>query len=174
MRDSSIALCCLLATACSAAPGSATGAEQDPAVQEQILATIDRFFVAMAERDQTTFAALLADNSSTYSQMLHEGNWLLRVRSGSAAVASLAQGSERLVETYWEPTVLHRGPIAVAWTPYHFAIDGKPSHSGVNIFNLVKIDNRWTIVNVSYTMEPIPGTGPTPPPDAALRPRSLH
>ena len=54
----------------------------------------------------------------------------------------------------WEPTVLIRGPIAVVWAPYEFRRDGKVSHCGVDVFNMLKVDGRWLIGNAMWTVEP--------------------
>jgi hypothetical protein len=35
--------------------------------------------------------------------------------------------------------------IAVVWSPYAFYVDGKPQHCGTDIFNLVKVDEKWLI-----------------------------
>jgi hypothetical protein len=59
-----------------------------------------------------------------------------------------------LRERYWSPTVLVRGPIAVVWAPYEFWQDGKTSHCGVDVFDLVKIDGEWRVSNSMWTVEP--------------------
>lgn len=43
------------------------------------------------------------------------------------------------------------GPLAIAWTPYQFYLDGKFSHCGVNVFQLVKKADGWKIVSVIDT-----------------------
>ena len=37
------------------------------------------------------------------------------------------------------------GPLASAWTPYEFWINGKMSHCGVNSFQFVKVAGQWKI-----------------------------
>lgn len=172
MRPLPIAFLLLPAVACRSLPPTIPGAQHDPLVQEEVLATIDRLFTAMAERNQEAFAALLSDTCTTQSLAVLDGLWHLRQRSANDSVASLARGSERLVETYWQPTVLVRGPIAMAWTPYRFAIDGESSHCGVNLFSLVKVNDSWKIVNICYTMEPVDGSGLAPRDTDEVRPRS--
>ena len=68
-------------------------------------------------------------------------------------------------ERYWDPTVLLRGSIAIVWAPYEFWRDGKTTHCGVDVFDLVKQDGSWRIANIMFTVEP----------DACgeLRPRDL-
>ena len=38
------------------------------------------------------------------------------------------------------------GPLAHAWTPYEFWINGQRSHCGVNSFQFVKTDGQWKII----------------------------
>ena len=43
------------------------------------------------------------------------------------------------------------GPLAVAVTPYHFYLQGRLSHCGVNAFTLVEERGRWWIWSVTDT-----------------------
>lgn len=37
------------------------------------------------------------------------------------------------------------GPLAIAWTPYKFYLNGQFSHCGVNSFQLVRLNGKWKI-----------------------------
>ena len=43
------------------------------------------------------------------------------------------------------------GPMATAWTPYEFYVNGNFSHCGVNSFQLVKLAEGWKIVYIIDT-----------------------
>ena len=43
------------------------------------------------------------------------------------------------------------GRLASVWTPYEFYINGKLSHSGVNVFTLFKNNGVWTIISIIDT-----------------------
>lgn len=43
--------------------------------------------------------------------------------------------------------------LAVAWVPYTFWVNDELSHCGVDVFTLIKIENRWKIVSAAYTVE---------------------
>jgi hypothetical protein len=43
------------------------------------------------------------------------------------------------------------GPMATAWTPYEFYVNGDFSHCGVNSFQLVKFAEGWKIVYIIDT-----------------------
>jgi hypothetical protein len=73
-------------------------------------------------------------------------------------------------ERYWEPTVHVRGSIAVVWTPYEFWLDGKMSHCGIDVFNMVKQDGAWHIANMMWTVEPKACSELRPSDPARIRP----
>lgn len=50
--------------------------------------------------------------------------------------------------------VTRRGDLAVLWAPYEFQLNGKTTHCGVDVFNLLKSDGRWKIAGASWTVEP--------------------
>ncbi|WP_339706620.1 nuclear transport factor 2 family protein [Algoriphagus aquimarinus] len=47
---------------------------------------------------------------------------------------------------------IHEG-MAMAWVPYEFRLNGEFSHCGVDVFTLIKKDDAWKIINLSYTIE---------------------
>ena len=47
---------------------------------------------------------------------------------------------------------IHNG-LAMAWVPYEFYVNDEFSHCGVDIFTLVKTENRRKKANCSYTLE---------------------
>jgi hypothetical protein len=53
------------------------------------------------------------------------------------------------------PRNMHRtSPLflaCAATTPYDFHIDGKFSHGGIDIFQLLKADSGWTMTGGTYT-----------------------
>jgi hypothetical protein len=73
-------------------------------------------------------------------------------------------------ERYWDPTVLVRGSIAVVWAPYEFWRDGKTTHCGVDVFDLVKQDDVWRVANIMFTVEPDACPGLRPKDSSQIRP----
>ena len=143
-----------LAGCASARPRLPAGADFAPAEEAAILDAIDRFSVAMASRDAAAYADSITPDGMTYSQRWVDGQWRLRRRTNQYHIDTLNDESSVLNETYWEPTVLIRGPMAVVWAPYRFRIDGKVSHCGIDVFEMLKIDGRWIMGNAMWTVEP--------------------
>ena len=73
-------------------------------------------------------------------------------------------------ERYWDPVVHVRGGIAVVWTPDQFWVDGKTSHCGIDVFDMMKEKGVWRIANAMWTVEPdaCPALRPADP--ARIRP----
>jgi hypothetical protein len=55
-------------------------------------------------------------------------------------------------EAYSIEVKIHEG-MAMAWVPYEFRLKGEFSHCGVDVFTLVKKDEKWKIINLSYTID---------------------
>ena len=54
-------------------------------------------------------------------------------------------------ERMWDPIIMYRGDLAVAWTTYDFHLNGKFSHCGAESFTLTRVDNRWMVMDWAYT-----------------------
>lgn len=137
---------------------------QTPSTKEAaILAVIDRFMHAVTTGDDAAMASLRLPGTTTTVERPDPAGGTTLVRRPfpappiatsppSAAPASVPSGSVR--ERYWDPVVHVRGRLAMVWTPYEFWRDGKTSHCGVDVFELVEQDSVWKIGNVMYTVEP--------------------
>jgi hypothetical protein len=55
-------------------------------------------------------------------------------------------------EAYRMEVKIHEN-MAMAWVPYEFRMSGNFSHCGVDVFTLVKKDEKWKIINLSYTID---------------------
>lgn len=52
-----------------------------------------------------------------------------------------------------KPTVLEDHGMAAVWTAYQFHVDGKLSHCGIDLLNLVKTAEGWRVSSVAYTRQ---------------------
>jgi len=158
---------------CASTGRMAVGASADADEKAAILNAIDRFFIAMAEGDAAAFATLQTSDGMTYSQRFADGQWTLRRRTNQELLQTLTDREQAVSETYWSPTVLIRGPMAVVWAPYEFRVEGEVSHCGVDAFNMLKIDGEWALSNAMWTAEPQACYELRPPSGATVRPASL-
>jgi len=143
---------------------------QTPAPPEEaaILAVVDRFMDAVSTND----AALM-------SEIRLEGGFNIVERPGESGGTLVTRrvfkpgdgrpGAYR--ERYWDPIVHVRGSLAVVWTPYEFWIDGKTSHCGIDVFDMLKERGVWRIANAMWTVEPAACAALRPADPSRLRPR---
>lgn len=152
--------------ACGLSP-SLGAQERTTAEHRDVVESIERLFTAMARRDTVAARAVMAPGSRLYSIIVGSPSAALRQQSDSEFLASLAVGTERLLERIWTPTVLVRGPVASVWAPYDFHVNGAFSHCGVDSFTLVRVGGDWKVTGITYTVERS-GCAPSPlgPPKA--------
>jgi len=132
------------------------GAPAEPSVAErdQVIATVDQFLAAINSGDAKALDGVIHDDGVTFIQGYVEGRQGLRLRPNRESVAGITTATARYHERYWNPTVLVHRDIAQFWAPYSFDIDGKRSHCGVDSFSLARVDGKWLVTNLTYTVEP--------------------
>ena len=119
-----------------------------------VLAVVDRFFVAMTKHDAQAWVELsLPDTPTTVQSFQADGTVKLRRSTVQAMAANLGSG-QQMNERIWKPTVLVRGPMAMVWAPYEFKLDGQQHHCGIDVFHLMQVDGAWKLSAVSWTQEP--------------------
>jgi hypothetical protein len=133
----------LLAALCPLALHAAP-ADEDQAV----LAPIQAMFAGMSARDAAAIKkptlpggvmVLMRDGKPT--QMTFED---FATRVGKP-------GKQQIEEKIHDPLVRIDNDLAVVWAPFDFLIDGKVSHCGTDLFNLVRQDGEWRIASVADT-----------------------
>jgi len=143
-----LTLCCALA-----GPAVTGPAAQAPAAHPEeaaILEVVDRFMHAVSSTDPADMAAIRLEGGFNIVDRPAEGGGTVVTRRLFKPSAS--KGTYR--ERYWDPVVHVRGAIAVVWTPYEFWNDGKTSHCGIDVFDLMKEQGTWKIANAMWTVEP--------------------
>jgi hypothetical protein len=62
---------------------------------------------------------------------------------------------KEIAEPIKQPIVHVDDTVAVVWAPYRFIVDGRAQHYGTNVFSLLKLDGRWTIVCIADNGRPV-------------------
>jgi hypothetical protein len=118
------------------------------------LALVDKFMHAVSTNDSAAMKALALEGTlNTVAGPAPDGGTRITRRPSDPGAPAAGQRPERR-ERYWDPTVLLRGSIAVVWAPYEFWREGKTTHCGIDVFDLVKQDGTWRIAHIMYTVEP--------------------
>lgn len=119
-----------------------------------ILKSVDEFLRGLNEKNASVMGAVSTKDGMLVSHIVREGKALVRARTFAQDLATIGEEKDTLNEVYWDPTVLVRGNIAVVWTEYSFDLNGKRSHCGIDVFNMMKIDGAWKVTGIQYTVEP--------------------
>ena len=121
--------------------------------REAVLALVQGFFDGMAAKDTAVLSRQLLDDGQFVSVREGAGIPDLRVSSHRDWLAQLTAGETRVLERFWEPTVLIDGGIAVVWTRYDLYLDEVFSHCGTDVFNFIKDETGWLITGITYTVQ---------------------
>jgi hypothetical protein len=133
--------------------GAAIPAHGAPSERRAILATIQRFFDALAAHDEAAIMAEVLPEGRISSHRVRDGNVVVQTGSWAEWAGRIAASTERLEERMYAPRVRIRGSLASVWTEYSFHRNGAFSHCGIDLFDMAKVDGRWRILNISYTAE---------------------
>jgi hypothetical protein len=162
-RASTLAL--ILFCQSSARPAEAPAANSPDAGKATVLAVVQRFLDALAARDPAACRATIAPEGQL--QAMNEGPNGTKVtyRLLGEFADRLSTWKERPLERIWNPTVLVQERMATVWAPYDFHRDGTFSHSGVDVFTLMRAGDDWKIVNLAFNIQPhVPSRHPAGPP----------
>ncbi len=117
---------------------------------------------------QKTFDAIAAKNEQALRKLFLPDARVIALRNGKLNDTSADQFAARvnsvtgsLLERMWNPKVMLHEGIAVLWAEYDFHRDGKFSHCGIDVANLVKTEEGWKISSIQYTAE-TEGCKPSP------------
>ena len=72
-------------------------------------------------------------------------------RSNADFFEQTADQSTNYYERMWDPIIMYRGDLAVAWTTYDFHLNGEFSHCGAESFTLTRFNKRWMVMDWAYT-----------------------
>jgi hypothetical protein len=121
--------------------------------RQAVLATVQRLFDGMAARDQAALMANVIPEGRITSHGVRDGHVVVRTGSWSDWAARIAGANERLEERMYNPRVRIRGSLATVWTEYTLRRNGTFSHCGIDLFDMAKVDGRWRILNITFTVE---------------------
>lgn len=160
------------ATTASSAPVSSTavGAAGSP-YESEILATVDRFLLAIGNHDDKALEEVLITEGVSWIQTITPGNERPVRPYTNASMMEPDPDADPFIERYWSPTVMVRGLLAQVWAPYELRDNGEQVHCGIDAFQLVHLDGAWRVASILSTMEPESCASLTPPSPADMRPR---
>lgn len=120
---------------------------------DSVRSTIRSLFTAMYNGDAQTLKSLFHDSATLGTVMVGSaGETAYRnepIAGFIRQVGQLQKGAadERAVVEQ----VMVDGPLAMAWVPYSFHYNGKFSHCGVNLMQLLRAGGVWKILTITDT-----------------------
>lgn len=111
---------------------------------------VDDFFTGLELKDSVKLKSILSMNGHFYATIKDKDaikfshrKWLDQITSDTSS----------LKERYWHTEIKVNKTIATVWTDYDFYRNGKFSHCGTNLMNLVKQKNGWQVADAYFTVE---------------------
>jgi ketosteroid isomerase-like protein len=121
--------------------------------REAVLATVQAFFDAMHARDPQAAARTVVPDGTFVNTRVEDGKRVEKHFSNREWIEKLSSEKTVLLEEFsGTPEVLVEGDLATVWCAYRFSIDRKPSHTGVDVFNLVRTAQGWRISGGAYSV----------------------
>ncbi len=124
-----------------------------PASEEAgVMVPVNGLLAGIAARDGQAMAKYLRpDGNATVATEKPDGTRTVTHISAADLLARFTPGPEKYDERLTDPAIEIDGDIAMVWSPYTFAIDGKVHHCGVDHFSLVREAGSWKIANLSWS-----------------------
>ncbi len=156
-------------TAAPAGPTASTTAKSPH--EADILATVDRFLLAIGNHDDEALEEVLITEGVSWIQTIKTGEEGKVQPYTNEGMLEPDPDADPFMERYWNPTVTVRGGLAQVWAPYELRDNGEQVHCGIDAFDLVFLDGAWRVASILSTMEPDACATMAPPSPAAMRPR---
>ena len=117
--------------------------------EKEVRETIERFFKGFHAQDSTLMQSVIGDKPVLQTIGRNkEGKMLVRHESFDRLIQNIISipDSVQFEERIQSYQIRIDGPMANAWTPYEFWLNGKFSHCGVNSFQLFNDGSTWKIL----------------------------
>jgi hypothetical protein len=130
-----------------------TGSMQTSTDRDAVLKVVQIFFDTMTARDVEGARKVLVPQGRFHAMDMRQPKSDPQSFTNEEYFARLQQSKRTSRERIWNPDVRVHGLIATVWAPYDLWVDGKYSHCGVDVFDLIKTDEGWKIAGGAFTME---------------------
>ena len=127
--------------------------EKELRLKQEVMATVNRFLHSINTGDITLMAEVSRRDSMNYTRIQsNDGTFSTKARPQTSFLDPTKERGPKVTERIWDPVILVDDQIAAVWAPYDFHIDGKFSHCGIDLFNLIYDEGAWKIANSSWTV----------------------
>jgi hypothetical protein len=131
----------------------AVHAQPVSAERDAVMKTVQAFFDTMTARDVEAARKILQPQGRFHAMRIKDGKPDVRPFANEEYLADLQASKQTMRERIWKPDVHIHSLVATVEAPYDFWIDGKFSHCGTDVFDLIKTEDGWKIAGGVYTVE---------------------
>jgi hypothetical protein len=115
-----------------------------------VLDTANQLLGRLTGKDAATMAALtLPQGAVTVIAPGADGRPVVHHFTWPDFFAHLPKDKPVVEEQLRDPLVRIDGDVAMVWSRYDLTVDGKFLHCGTDHFDLIRVDGRWRILNVT-------------------------
>lgn len=118
-----------------------------------VIAVADSALAAITRGDVVGLTDLMVPEAQMFPTSTRDGVSAYRMRTREAQRTGAMSG---VVERGFSPTAMVNGGVATVWMPYDLYLNGAWSHCGVDVFTMVKTENKWRIASLAWSAEQPP------------------
>ena len=119
--------------------------------QEAALTTANQLLGRLTGKDPAAMQALtLPEGGATAVAVGKDGKQVVRHFTWAEFFAHLPKDKPVVEEHMNAPLVRVDGDVAMVWGRYEVTVDGKFLHCGTDHFDLVRVEGKWRILNVTW------------------------
>ena len=138
--------CCILA---QTVPAQTSGTDERAAI-----AVADSVLMALTSGDNAALTRHTLDSAIVGGIGMRNG--VERMSLSSWRPYTSRTGPSTFTERGFDATARVQDRVAQVWVPYDLYIGDKWSHCGVDTFTMMKVDGRWRVASLIYTIEQPP------------------
>ncbi|TPG38678.1 hypothetical protein EAH79_15810 [Sphingomonas koreensis] len=117
-----------------------------------VMTPINAMFAGLAAHDAAAIAAQVRpEGGATVAIENADGSRKIEHMSWAEFTAGIKPSAQQFEERLTDPAVEVDGDIAMAWSPYVFYLDGKAHHCGMDHFDLIRENDAWKVLNVTWS-----------------------
>lgn len=135
---------------------AASGVEPTAAERDAILAPLQTLFDALEAGDAELLRSVVAPGTLMSFTETRDGTTTLGTATLDQLAERITSSPVPLIERMWDPVVMVDGPLATIWTPYDFYNGDELSHCGIDAATLLRGEDGWRIVGLSWTRDQPP------------------
>jgi aryl carrier-like protein len=144
----------LLLTACQTSDVPTMSKVPADETENAILSVIHDLFQAMEARDSTRIGFTLHPEAMFVGVNVQGDVLTTRRVEGADFIREVGQPGPPYLERLKNPVVQHSQDFAQVWSEYEFWVGDSLSHCGHDSFQLIRIEEKWRILGVTYSWKP--------------------